>query len=337
MTQKIPVALVDDENKKTFIYKEDGLPSQFFASPSGHHHTLSSASIERDEVQQVARDPQHTADAKSVFGGSQSASASMSASMHRIVEDVERLVESDTYENAPMVPEQLVFPQSAQPTSSQYFDPSTDSIFREENFPPRQTPVAPPGLGPPMASSAALARGPSQQSYTPRPSLPAIPSIWNTEFSTKVGGEASVPRSPPGLGQHPGNIMPGRIASPSSHGPSQDPAMNDLLLRQNLLGQSQLQSSLNGPNPMSPWMSTSSPASHHIHPSMSWDRASGIDVGLPSQPLSSGMVNASWANDAFLASTLTSGVGYPSSSGLSNNRRSAYGAIGQTPPCGHGG
>jgi hypothetical protein len=48
-------------------------------------------------------------------------------------------------------------------------------------------------------------------------------------------------------------------------------------------------------------------------------------------------VNASWANDAFLASTLTSGAGYPSSSGLSNNRRSAYGAIGQTPPCGHGG
>ncbi|KAL5362770.1 hypothetical protein BJX96DRAFT_186387 [Aspergillus floccosus] len=344
VSNKIPVALVDDENKKTFIYKEDGLPSQFFASPSGHHHTLSSASIERDEVQQVTRDPQHTADAKSVFGGSQSASASMSASMHRIVEGVERLVESDTYENAPAVPEQLVFPQSAQPTSSQYFDPSTDSIFREENFPPRQTPVAPPGLGPPMASSAALVRGPSQQSYTPRPSLPSIPSIWNTGFSTKVGGEASVPRSPPGLGQHPGNIMPGSIASPSSHGPSQDPAVNELLLRQNLLGQSQLQSSLNGPNPLSPWIPTSSPASHHIPPGMGWDRAGGIDVahspaslGLPSQPLSSGLPNASWANDAFLASTLPSGAGYPSSAGMNNNRKSAYGAIGQTPPCGHGG
>ncbi|KAL4890483.1 hypothetical protein BDV59DRAFT_95167 [Aspergillus ambiguus] len=343
VSNKIPIALVDDEDKKTFIYREDDLPSQFFASPSGHHHTLSSASIERDEVQQVAHDPQHGADAKSVFGGSQSASASMSASMHRIVEGVERLVESDTYENAPAVSEHLVFPHGGQPTSSQFFDPSTDSIFHEENFSTRQTPIAPPGLGPPVASSAALVRGPSQQSYTPRPSLPSIPSIWSTGFSSKVGGETSAPRSPPGLGQYQGNIMPGSITSPGGHHPAPGPAMNDLL-RQNLLGQSQLQNSLNGPTPMSSWIPTSSPAPHHIPPGMGWDRPGGIDaalppasLGLPSQPLSSGLPNASWANDAFLASTLSSGGGYPSSSGLDNNRKSAYGAIGQTPPCGHGG
>jgi hypothetical protein len=50
------------------------------------------------------------------------------------------------------------------------------------------------------------------------------------------------------------------------------------------------------------------------------------------------LVNTSWANDAFLANTLSTGAGNPSS-GFNGSRKSAtqYGAIGQTPPCGHGG
>ena len=76
--QKIPIALVDDNDKKSFIYKEEGLPSQFFASPSGHHHTLSSTSIGRDDIQRAVQDSNHIADSRSIYGGSQSASASMS-------------------------------------------------------------------------------------------------------------------------------------------------------------------------------------------------------------------------------------------------------------------
>ncbi|KAF7596316.1 hypothetical protein BBP40_002460 [Aspergillus hancockii] len=343
VSNKIPIALVDDGDKKTFIYKEEGLPSQFFASPPGHHHTLSSASIEREDIQQATQDPTYAADSRSAYGGSQS--ASMSASMHRIVEDVERLVESDTYENTPALPEHLIFPRSSQqPTSSHIFEPSADSIFREENIPARQTPIAPPGLVPPMANATALTRAPSSQSYAPRPSLPGIPSIWNMGLSPEVG-DATSPRTPPGLGPHPvqhgGPLMPGNINSPAHH-LSHDSAINDLTLRQSLLHQSQLQSSLNGPSTISTWIPSSNP---HRLSGLGWDSRGPLDVahspqslGLPSQPLSSGLTNTSWANDAFLANTLSSRAGYPSS-GVNGSRKSAtqYGAIGQTPRCGHGG
>ncbi|PYH99463.1 hypothetical protein BO71DRAFT_479525 [Aspergillus ellipticus CBS 707.79] len=349
VSNKIPIALVDDEDKKTFIYKEEGLPSQFFASPSNHHHTLSSASIEREDIQQATQELSHNVDTKSVFGGSQSASASMSASMHRIVEGVERLVESDTYENAPAVPEQLAFPRSSiQRPSSQFFDPSTESIFQEELL-PRQTPAAPPGLAPPMASSASLARGSSSQSYTPLTALPGIPSIWNTALSPELG-DAPSPRTPPGLGQqYPAHILGGNIGSPNHHHPSQDSIANEIMLRQSLINQAQaqMQSSLGAPSPMSsPWMPSPNPTSHHRLSGMSWDRNlldAAVNVpsslGLPSQPISSGLANASWANDAFIASSFPSGAGGYPSSGFNGNRRSApqYGAIGQTPPCGHGG
>ncbi|EIT72575.1 hypothetical protein AFCA_000565 [Aspergillus flavus] len=346
VSNKIPIALVDDGDKKTFIYKEEGLPSQFFASPSGHHHTISSASIEREDIQQTTQDPSYAADSKSVFGGSQS--ASMSASMHRIVEGVERLVESDCYENTPALPEHLVFPQNnQQPNPSHIFNPSTDSIFREESIPARQTPIAPPGLGHSMANAAALARVPSSQSYAPRPSLPGIPSIWNVGLSPEVG-DATSPRTPPGLGQHPiqhsGHFMPGSISSPSHHLP-QDSAVNDLMLRQSLMHQSQLQNPLNGSSSISSWIPSSNPTSHHRLSGLGWDSRGPLDaasspppLSAPSQTIPSGLANASWANDAFLANTLSSGAGYPSS-GSGGSRKSAtqYGAIGQTPPCGHGG
>lgn len=344
--QKIPIALVDDGDKKTFIYKEEGLPSQFFASPSGHHHTISSASIEREDIQQTTQDPSYATDSRSVFGGSQS--ASMSASMHRIVEGVERLVESDCYENTPALPEHLAFPRNnQQPGSSHIFNPSTDSIFREESIPARQTPIAPPGLGHSMANAAALARVPSSQSYAPRPSLPGIPSIWNMGLSPEVG-DATSPRTPPGLGQHPmqhsGHLMPGSIGSPSHH-ISQDSAVNDLMIRQSLMHQSQLQNPLNGSSSIPSWMPSSNPTSHHRLSGLGWDGRGPVDaasspppLGAPSLPTSSGLANASWANDAFLANTLSLGAGYPSS-GFGGSRKSAtqYGAIGQTPPCGHGG
>ncbi|KAL2814613.1 hypothetical protein BJX63DRAFT_431267 [Aspergillus granulosus] len=348
VSNKIPIALVDDEDKKTFIYKEDGLPSQFFASPSGHHHTLSSASIEREDIQQVRQEALN-ADSRSAFDGSQSASISMSTNMHGIVEGVERLVESDTYENAPLVPDQLGFSRSTnnqqqRSVSAQFFDPAVNAT--------RQTPIAPPGLGPPsMANhSASLNRIPSSQSYTPRPALPGImPSIWNTAFPQETG-DAS-PRTPPGLRPL---MVPRNTNSPGYQQAAQDLVANDLMLRQSLLTHGQLESNpLNGNSPISPWLGALGSATNHQRPPTSpWERDSfapnpfsqqqfphPASFDLPSQPMSSGLANASWANDAFLASTMSSGMGFQSP-GLSNSRKSQsaqFGAIGQSPRLGHGG
>ncbi|RAK73438.1 uncharacterized protein BO72DRAFT_244552 [Aspergillus fijiensis CBS 313.89] len=364
VSNKIPIALVDDEDKKTFIYKEEDLPSQLFASPAGHNHTLSSASVEREEIQQANLDLNHAPDAPSVYGGSQS--ASMSASMNRILEGVERLVDSDTYENASSVPESLTLPQGGtrQRPSSQYFDPSTETVFREDLL-PRQTPVAPPGLAPPVASgSAPLARVSSSQPYTARPALPSIPSIWNTTLSSSLGGDAPSPRTPPGLGhRYPTHSLSGSIGSPSSHYPSHESLANELLLRQSLMNQVPAAGYLHripGPGTgtvPSSWIPSSSPSTQsHRLSGLAWDRAlletgvSGGSIALPTnQPSASapnmgspsGLINSSWANDAFLASTLSSGAGYPSSSGFNSSARQSspqYGAIGQNSTrYGHGG
>lgn len=133
-----------------------------------------------------------------------------------------------------------------------------------------------------------------------------------------------------------------RESSKFTHHPSQEQAVNDLMFRHNLLNQSQLPNPLNGSASFSsPWASSPNPSGHQPLSGLGWGRdgLSGINSPFeaPSQPISSGLANASWANNAFLASTLTPGAGYPSS-GLSNNRRSTQlGAIGQTPPCGQGG
>lgn len=336
---------MDDDDKKTFIYNEEGLPSQFFSSPHGHQQTLSSTSVERDDIQRATQNSNTTADTRSVFGGSQSASASMSANMHRIVEGVERLVESDTYENGPSVPEAHPYYETGagMPTPTVYpfgFDPS--SVSGEDPLPTRSTPIAPPGLGPPMSRESTLRAPP--QSYAPRPALPSIPSIWNTGLSPQIG-EAASPRTPPGLGQGP-RPVPGNLEnthSPTQH-PSQEQTVNDLMLRHNLLSQSQSQlpTSLNGSATFSStWASSPNPSTRQLVSGLGWGRESmsGINTPFeaPSQPISSGLANASWANNAFIAGTLSPGAGYPSSE-FSNNRRSTQlGAIGQTPPCGQGG
>lgn len=330
---------MNDNDKKTFIYNEEGLPSQFFSSPHRHHHTLTSTSIEREDIQQATQDSNNTADSRSVFGGSQSASASMSANMHPIVEGVERLVESDTCETAPSAPDYLSYPQTGGgvPVPPGYPFDFSNSAPSEET---RRTPMAPPGLAPPMSKEATIRASPVQ-SYTPRPSLPGIPSIWNTGY-TQVGDGAS-PRTPPGLGQP--RSVPADVNNPTSRNPSQERTANDAILRQSLLNQSQFPNPLNGTSSWSSSFNPSPPTRPNFPGAVGWERdgLNGFNspfdgVGVPSQPTSSDLANASWANNAFLASTLSSGAGYPSS-GDSTNRRSGaqLGAIGQAPPCGQGG
>ncbi|KAL5043962.1 hypothetical protein BDW71DRAFT_186875 [Aspergillus fruticulosus] len=338
---KIPVALVDDEDKKTFIYKEDGLPSQFFASPSGHHHSLSTASIEREDIQQVRQEANYQTDARSTFGGSQSASVSMSAAMNGIVEGVERLVESDTYENAPVV-------------SNRFFDPIANTAMMNDPPPARQTPIAPPGLGPPMVGySAALPQVSvsSSQSFAPQTAIPGLPTIWSTgAFSPEFHDVSS--RTPPELGlqNRRGSVVTRNPSSPGHQYVPQGAVKSDPIPRQSLFAQGQLEgNSFNENGPMSQFLAPS--IYHQRFSGSSWDR-DGIAAsasqqqtfprsagfGLASQPMSSVFTDNSWANNAFIGSTISSG--YAPSPGLDDTRKTPsaqYGAIGQSPRLAHGG
>jgi hypothetical protein len=335
----IPVALVDEEDKKTFIYQEDGLPSQFFSSPHGRQNTLTTPVIEREDIPPAGQDSTAGTEARSMYGDSQSASvsasASMSANMHRIAEDVERLVESDTYENAPNVDQFAFLHDSGEmPTPSARMAPNNNAFPFSEKIPqPLSTPMAPPGLGPPVVNAAEALRASVSQSYTPLPTLPSIPSIWNTGTPAPLRDGAS-PRTPPGLGQ-PSSMNPMGTMNPNTTGsPSQDQITNDLL-RHNRMAQTQLPTPLDMSSSMPSWFAQS-----NVHPADNWApdprRSSYID---PSQPISSGYsAQQSWANNGFIASSLASGAG-PFNSGFNGHRKSAtqLGAIGQSPPCGQGG
>ncbi|CBF86507.1 uncharacterized protein ANIA_02271 [Aspergillus nidulans FGSC A4] len=335
---KIPVALVDDEDKKTFIYKEDGLPSQFFASPTGHHHSLSTASIEREDIRQVKQEANYQIDARSTFGGSQSASVSMSAAMNGIVEGVERLVESDTYENAPVIP-------------NRSFDAISNTVPRDDKLPARQTPVAPPGLGPPMTSySAALPQVSSSQSFTPQAAIPGLPTIWSTgTFSPEFRDVSSHTASGLGLLNAQGPKVTGNANSPGLQYVPESAVKSESISRQSLFAESQLEGTTFNNGPVSPFLAPS--MYHQRFSGSSWDR-DGIGApasqqqalprstgfGLASQPMSSGFTNNTWANNAFIGSTITSGYGsYPGLDDARKTPSAQYGAIGQSPRLGQSG
>lgn len=344
---RIPVALVDDDDKKTFIYQEDGLPSHIFSSPDHRHDTLSTANIEREDIPQAAQDSSSVADGRSMFGGSQSASASMSANMHRIVEDVERLVESDTYENAPGVSDHFAFLNDGREVSTPLAHMGSSSNifpFNEKDLQSLATPMAPPGLAPPAVNAAESLRTSVPQSYTPLSALPSIPSIWNTSSHGPLR-DGTCPRTPPGLG-HPSplNSMGPANAHPVDRSPSQDQIANELT-RHNMLSQSQLSNPFDvaGSVPSSFFPPSDVPTPQQPHPTASgWDRESLGRMAFGSyqnhgHPASGSFPAQSWANDAFIASSLASGA--TPYSGFNGHRKSAtqLGAIGQTPPCGQGG
>ncbi|KAJ5146310.1 DNA/RNA-binding domain E.t1.c1-type [Penicillium bovifimosum] len=296
---KIPVALVDNEDKKTFIYQEEDFPPQFYSSPHGRQHALSTTSIEREDIPQPAQ-PYPATEAQSLFDGSQSASASMSANMHQIVEGVERLVDSDTYDNPPndQFPYMNQVGEMQTPT---HVSPNVNAYpFREERTsPPAGTPMAPPpGLGAPVITAADALRAGLAQSYTPRPSIPSLPSIWNPTADT------ASPRTPPGFGPQPSQQVP-MYADP------------------------QYSNSMDVGSMPTPWTSSNPPVPN------TWDQNRPFGAfELPPQPMSSSL-STSWANDAFIASSYAGATPY--SSGMPGRKPTQLGTIGQTPPCGQGG
>ncbi|KAJ5665128.1 uncharacterized protein N7477_007576, partial [Penicillium maclennaniae] len=307
---KIPVILVDDEDKKTFVYQEDGLPSQFFSSPHGRQHTLSTPNIERDEIPKAMQDSVSVAEGRSMFDGSQSASASasasMSANMHGIVEGVERLVESDTYENSPDLLNQFTYfhDSGEMPTPSARMASSANAFPFNERTPQQfSTPLAPPGLGPPVVNRAGPPRGSISQGYG---ALPALPSIWNSSSPGPLRDGPS-PRTPPVLGgQSLMHAMGPAGMNASERSPSQDQMTNDL--RQSLMGQTQFSTALDPAGSISSSWIPPTNLSAQPHPTgNSWDHDIGCmtfgSYKLPTQPMSSGMPGQSWANDAFIASS----------------------------------
>ncbi|KAK2766014.1 hypothetical protein FQN54_007529 [Arachnomyces sp. PD_36] len=193
VNKKIPITLVDDNGRNLFVYQEEGLPSQLFASPNGHHHSLSSTSVERDDIQQAreTRNYAENAGPAADDAASQSASASVSAntSMHRMVD---ALVDSEISDIPPPVAPLPVI-QDGYPLT-----PTGHPLEPESNYIDKP-PNAETGLSSNYSTirpsqTPTLAQFPAGVPYSPRPNLP---SIFNSAFAPQPG-EAPSPNSRPG-------------------------------------------------------------------------------------------------------------------------------------------
>jgi hypothetical protein len=291
-----------------FIYQEEGLPSQFYASPRGHHQTLSSTSIQREEIPDTQQAEKSTAENRSTFGGSQSASVTMSANMHRIMEGVERLVDSDTYEIPPPVSESPELIQVPSIPSGNPYGRSSEVVRAGQGL---EAPAVPPGLGFRSVSTPS-------QSYKPRPAIPNIPSIWSTE-------PAVSPHSRPGSTRQmsPSVTSPNFLSGADQGFALQEPASSYAFQNALLNQKQQIQEA---PSPWESSWTSPDPIAHYR------DQFSSIPYqeAFPSSH-----------DKAFIApSSVPSGTPFFSSSDLKSGRPSStrLGAIGQqTPPCGQKG
>lgn len=180
-----------------FVYQEEGLPPQLFSSPNGHHHSLSSTSVERDDIQQARETRNYVGDSgpPAEDAASQSASASVSAntSMNRMVD---ALVDSETSEAAPPVSSFQVIQDSYPPAPTGHpVEMGSNSIF---NYDDGASNVE-TSLGANYATIRA-SQTPTATQFpmgAPHPPRPNLPTISYTPF-TPQPGEATSPQSRPG-------------------------------------------------------------------------------------------------------------------------------------------
>jgi hypothetical protein len=228
--------------------------------------------------------------------------------------------------------------------------PDPGSAFRDPGL---QVPTVPPGLGLRSVSNPAATMNPSQ-SYTPRPALPSIPSIWNTAFSSPSDAAAS-PQARPGTARqlNPSALTPQpqslflAASSVDQSDPSQETNASDIAFRNNLLLQHQ--QVLEASSSASPFESSWTPPNPNTaYQYSAWERNPFDSIpyygSLPPQSrqaVSSSIGNASWADNAFIASSsVPPGSGFYGSNALHSGQKSTahLGAIGQqTPPCGQEG
>lgn len=162
--QRIPITLEDNNNTRCFAYREEGLPQ--FLSTSCHNQTLSSTSVEREDIQRRG------VNAPTEDGASQSASASVSAAMNQMVDS---LVGSEIPENHTSINGISPYSTIWETTGSET-NPIRQS-YNQQKDPYSGNEAYAPGAGTPPA-----------QSFSPRP---ALPSIMNTPFAPQPGEDLS--------------------------------------------------------------------------------------------------------------------------------------------------
>ncbi|KAH8702501.1 hypothetical protein BGW36DRAFT_290343 [Talaromyces proteolyticus] len=172
VSNRIPVSLVDENERKMFIYNEEGLPSQFYASPQAHQHTMSSTSIQREEIHS-AQQSKNMTDTRSLYDGSQSASLS---NMTHIIANVEKLVDEP-----PPAPQFLQPPYDQQSNSA---GANLQNTAYENH--PLQAHMAPPGFGLPISANIS-------SSYSP---IFTGQSIWSPHFGSGPEGHVSPANEP---------------------------------------------------------------------------------------------------------------------------------------------
>ena len=189
-SQSIPIELL--AGTTTFAYREEGMPSELMASPEGHHATISSTSLDREDISLVKQANANFA--KSIINDEASQSASVSISANLVMNEmVDNIVGSEATNDsechkydampfrAPPTPPSYSFDDSpvktgGNDTSYGIFGSSTAQDFL--NDPDYNTP-----------------RQASQQG-TPRPLLP---SIYNTVFAPTPDEVSSRPGTAKGL------------------------------------------------------------------------------------------------------------------------------------------
>ena len=169
--QDVPVDLIDGTT--TFSYREEGMPSESLASPEGRPATLSSTSIQRDEILDAKKKVDHTAPSIIDEKASESASVSMSVNlaMNRMVDDIVGSETTNAYEVHEPCP--TTNPHIPQTPPGYSFDDSpvkdvgnetncgimgtltaNDLVRETRNYSPHQAPNIPSPLLPSLYNSA---------------------------------------------------------------------------------------------------------------------------------------------------------------------------------------
>ncbi|MCJ1476918.1 hypothetical protein MMC13_005587 [Lambiella insularis] len=189
MDESIPIELLDGTT--TVAYREEGMPSELLASPEGHHATLSATSIDREDITLAKQASACVAASVNNDAVSQSASASVSANvvMNEMVDNIvgsETTNESEHYKDAaafraPPTPPSYSFDESpvksaGNDTSYRLLGSSTAQEFFND-------------------STFATPRQPSQH----EPSMPLLPSIYNSVFAPTQDEVSSRPSTAKGL------------------------------------------------------------------------------------------------------------------------------------------
>lgn len=327
---------MDDNGRKIFVYQEEGLPSHLFSSPNGHHHSLSSTSVERDDIQQSRETRNYVERTEPAVedAASQSASASVSAntSMNRMVD---ALVESEPSEVAPA---ESTFPviQDGYHLTSTGYPPEIESnpmSNHVDGVPHAEATVSTNYSTIRASQTPTASQFPIGTPYSLRPNLP---SISNTPFAPQPG-EATSPQSRPGTA---------RQASPpagSPHPPLAD-ICNFPTPQGPMSSYTAIQNNLNAPKQELQSSSHDSPSSWDT-PEKPLQQQQQQQQGFPGNVahhlrrlphLQQNPPNRALAENRNINNTFPSSQYSHPDSSLGNSSGSTT-AVGQTPPSGQGG